>query len=74
MLSSALISVALVGLAAASEYCPIKPYDARPGYDLACVYGNETSVYENLLVYDIPITGSMYSATVPFECIRQVNE
>jgi hypothetical protein len=72
MLSFAILSVFLASLAAASVDCPIKAYDAQPGYQIACVYGDSRGVYENQLVQNIDVVGSMFSATLPFECIRQV--
>jgi hypothetical protein len=75
MLASSLFSAVLcVGLVAASVRCPILPYDARPGYNLECVRGDENGVYENELVKDVVVDGTTYAATVPFECIRQVGE
>lgn len=72
MLFPAVFSALLAGFAAASVDCPIKPYDAQPGYQIACVYGDSKGVYENRLVQNIDVVGSMFSATLPFECIRQV--
>ncbi|KAE9964122.1 hypothetical protein EG328_010779 [Venturia inaequalis] len=72
MLYSVVFSTLLAGFAAASVDCPIKPYDAAPGYQIACVYGDAKGVYENRLVKDIDVVGSTFSATLPFECIRQV--
>ncbi|TLD18911.1 hypothetical protein E2P81_ATG01639 [Venturia nashicola] len=72
MLFSTVIPALLAGFAAASVNCPIKPYDAAPGYQIACVYGDANGVYENRLVQNIDVVGSMFSATLPFECIRQV--
>lgn len=72
MLSSVFISALLASFAAASVDCPIKPYDAAPGYQIACVYGDDSGVYENRLVQNIDVVGGMFSATLPFECVRQV--
>jgi len=72
MLSSVVYSVLFAGLAVASVICPIKPYDARPGYQIACVAGDQDGVYENSLVQDIDVQGTMFDATLPFECVRQV--
>ncbi|QDS76445.1 hypothetical protein FKW77_004539 [Venturia effusa] len=72
MLSSIVSSAFLVGLTAASVSCPIKPYDARPGYGIACVHGDAYGVYENQLVKDLTVRGNTFSATLPFECVRQV--
>jgi hypothetical protein len=74
MLSSVLSAVIFAGLATSSVFCPIKAYDARPGYGIACVYGDRNGVYENSLVQDLYTQGSMYQASLPFECIRQINK
>jgi hypothetical protein len=71
MLSSIFSSVVFAGIAVASVTCPIKPYDARPGYQIACVYGDANGVDENQLVRDIDVVGPMFAATLDFECVRQ---
>lgn len=71
MLSSVVSSILFAGVAVASVSCPIKPYDASPGYQIACVYGDANGVNENQLVKDIDVVGTMFAATLPFECIRQ---
>jgi hypothetical protein len=74
MLSSVLSSVLFAGLAAAGVSCPLKPYDARPGYDIACVYGDINGVYEDQLVQDLEVHENMYNAHMTFECVRKVGE
>jgi hypothetical protein len=75
MLASFFLSATLcAGLVVASVRCPILPYDARPGYNLECVRGDEDGVYEDELVKNVVVDGTTYAATVPFECIRQVGE
>jgi hypothetical protein len=72
MLSSTILSILFASFAAASVVCPIKAYDARPGYQIACVYGDSKSVYEDQLVQNVDVVGDMFSATMAFECVRQV--
>lgn len=67
-------SIAFASLTAASVECPIVPYDARPGYNLACVRGDANGVYENELIQDIEVVGGTFNGVVSFECIRKVGE
>jgi hypothetical protein len=46
MLSAILTTLVFTSLAASQAICPIKPYDARPGYGLMCVRGDAVKIYE----------------------------
>lgn len=74
MLSSVFTTLVLTGLAASQAVCPIKSYDARPGYGLMCVRGDANTIYENELIEDVTVEGSEFDATVKFECVRQVGK
>jgi hypothetical protein len=54
--------------------CPIKPYDARPGYNLECVRGDKNGVYKDELITEVVVQGGTFSGTVNFQCVRQVGE
>jgi hypothetical protein len=74
MLSSVFTTLVLSGLAASQVVCPIKSYDARPGYGLMCVRGDANRIFENELIEDVTVNGDMYDATVVFSCIRRVGK
>jgi hypothetical protein len=55
-------------------YCPILPYDARPGYNLECVHGDQNGVYKDQLVTEVVVEGGTFNGKVLFQCTRQVGE
>jgi len=72
MLSSILTTLIFTSLAASQAICPIKAYDARPGYGIMCVRGDAYNIYENELISDLTVNGGTYDATLRFECLRRV--
>jgi hypothetical protein len=54
--------------------CPIKPYDARPGYNLECVRGDKNGVYKDDVVTEVVVQGGTFNGKVTFQCVRQVGE
>jgi hypothetical protein len=54
--------------------CPIKPYDARPGYNLECVRGDKNGVYKDEVITEVVVQGGTFNGKVTFQCVRQVGE
>jgi hypothetical protein len=53
-------------------YCPIFWVDAKPNYNLECVYGNATNVYKDELITNVVVIGPQFDAVVPFYCVRSI--